>query len=123
MNMEHSNETVAAAHTVPPVPFSVTEAALKRITYLLSDEPPGTKFFVCVQGGGCSGFQYHFELAARAAEPGDLVIQNMVVVDEVSLPMLANSTLDYEEDLSSAGFVVKNPNATARCGCGNSFAV
>lgn len=125
--MEHSNETVDATRApVFPAPFSVTDAALARIAHLLSDEPAGTKFHVSVLGGGCSGFQYHYELAAKPAMPGDFVIARdgaAVVVDEISLPLLANSVLDYVEDLSNAGFEIRNPNATARCGCGNSFSV
>ena len=114
----------------PPVheqaPFSITEAAAKRIAFLLSDEPPGTKFWVRVDGGGCSGFQYRFDLTQAAPEPGDLLIAQggaTVAVDEVSLGFLTNSVLDWVEDLSSAGFEIRNPNATAKCGCGNSFAV
>ncbi len=118
--MLNINEPVAPK--APPAPFTVTEAAASRITRLLADEPPGTAFWIAVLGGGCSGFQYHFELAAKVPGAGDLVIGN-VVVDEVALDMLKGSTLDYIEDLASAGFEIKNPNATAKCGCGNSFSV
>lgn len=113
--MEQSNES-----------FALTPAAAKRIAYLLSDEPAGTEFIVSVQGGGCSGFQYNLDLAAKPAEPGDVVIEDAgakVRVDEVSLGLLKGSVLDYTEDLAHSGFVVKNPNATAKCGCGNSFSV
>ncbi len=118
--MQQINETIGG--NPPPLPFSVTEAAAARIAYLLSDEPAGTHFFVSVQGGGCSGFQYMYELLPREIAPSDTVIGD-VVVDDVSLPLLANSTLDYVEDLASAGFQIKNPNATAKCGCGNSFSI
>ncbi|MDX2074594.1 MAG: iron-sulfur cluster assembly accessory protein [Alphaproteobacteria bacterium] len=106
--------------------FALTPAAAKRIAHLLSDEPEGTALVVSVLGGGCSGFQYNLDLAAKPAEPGDIMIEEggaKVLVDEVSLGLLKGSVLDYTEDLSSAGFVVKNPNATAKCGCGNSFSV
>ena len=120
-------ETQDTVHPqAPPQVFSITDAAAARIAFLLSDEPPGTKFWVRVDGGGCSGFQYHFDLTPGNLCPADLLIQRggaSVAVDEVSLEFLQNAVLDYEEDLSSAGFVVKNPNATARCGCGNSFSV
>lgn len=102
--------------------FQVAPNALKRIDYLLSDEPPGTWFWVRVDGGGCSGFQYLFSLEQTAPEAGDFT-QGAIAVDAVSLDYLKDSVLDWVEDLSSAGFEVKNPNATARCGCGNSFAV
>ena len=81
---------------------------------------------VSVLGGGCSGFQYHFNLGARPVEPGDVLIEDhgaKVLVDEVSMGLLKGSVLDYTEDLSGAGFAIKNPNATAKCGCGNSFNV
>ncbi len=106
--------------------FSLTPSAASRVAHLLSDEPEGTVFVVEVLGGGCSGFQYHFNLAARPAAPGDILIEEggaKVLVDDVSLGLLKGSVLDYTEDLASAGFVVKNPNATAKCGCGNSFSV
>lgn len=113
--MEQSNE-----------PFSMTPAASQRIAHLLSDEPAGTAFVVSVLGGGCSGFQYHFDLKAKPVEDGDLVVEEngaKLMVDSVSLGLLKGSMLDYENDLASAGFVIKNPNATAKCGCGNSFSV
>lgn len=113
--MEQSNES-----------FALTTAASARIAHLLSDEPAGAAFVVSVLGGGCSGFQYNFDLAAKPAEPGDILIEDggaRVRVDEVSLGLLKGSVLDYTEDLSHSGFAIKNPNATAKCGCGNSFSV
>jgi iron-sulfur cluster insertion protein len=115
--MEQSNQSL---------PFSATEAALKRITYLLSDEPEGSAFVVEVQGGGCSGFQYHFDLKIPAIAENDLLIEQngaKLVVDATSLELLKGSTLDYVENLAKAGFELKNPNATMKCGCGNSFSV
>lgn len=109
-----------------PQPFSVTPSAAKRIAYLLSDEPADMTFVVSVLGGGCSGFQYHFDLIAKPAEPDDMLIEQdgaSVRVDAISLGLLNGSVLDYTEDLSHSGFVIKNPNATAKCGCGNSFSV
>lgn len=106
--------------------FGVTPSAAEKIARLLSDEPEGTEFVISVLGGGCSGFQYHFNLAARKPEPGDVLIEDhgaKVRVDEVSLGLLKGSVLDYAEDLASSGFSIKNPNATAKCGCGNSFSV
>ena len=80
---------------------------------------------VSVEGGGCSGFQYRFDLVKEQAAE-DLVVHEegaTVLVDEVSLPYMAGSVLDYVDDLIGASFKVKNPNATASCGCGTSFAV
>ena len=106
--------------------FSFTPSAARRIAHLLSDEPAGTSFVVSVLGGGCSGFQYHFNLAAKPKEAGDILLEEngaRVMVDDVSLELLKGSVLDYTEDLAHSGFAIKNPNATAKCGCGNSFSV
>lgn len=106
--------------------FNATPAAYKRIAYLLSDEPEGTAFVVEVLGGGCSGFQYHFDLKKPEVSAEDLVVEQdgaKLVVDATSLDLLKGSVLDYVETLADAGFEIKNPNATAKCGCGNSFSV
>lgn len=107
-------------------PFDFTPSAATRIAHLLSDEPAGTAFVVEVQGGGCSGFQYHFDLKQPELAEDSLVIERdgaKLVVDGASLGLLNGSVLDYTEDLAQAGFAIKNPNATAKCGCGNSFSV
>ena len=109
-----------------PTPFIATDAAKARIAKLLSDEPEGTAFVVEVLGGGCSGFQYHFDLKEPKLGGNDLVVKEggaYLVVDSTSLELLNNSTLDYKEDLAQAGFEITNPNATMSCGCGNSFSV
>ncbi|NBO19938.1 MAG: iron-sulfur cluster assembly accessory protein, partial [Proteobacteria bacterium] len=79
-----------------------------------------------VKGGGCSGFQYEFGLDGAAPREDDKIFAHNgaeVIMDDMSLSIIGGSTLDFVEDLSSAGFEIKNPNATARCGCGNSFSV
>ena len=79
---------------------------------------------VAVTGGGCSGFQYDIALGEPAAE--DLVLEGAgqsVLIDPVSLPFLAGATIDWEDELIGARFVVQNPNAVASCGCGVSFSV
>lgn len=113
--------------TPPPPEFSVSESAAARINVLKDREKnPALTFRVQVKGGGCSGFQYEFELAETHIAEDDHVYAlhgAEVVVDEISLGFLKGSMLDYTEDLSQAGFSIKNPNATAKCGCGNSFSV
>jgi iron-sulfur cluster assembly accessory protein len=121
-----THTTPSALPATAAAPFSVTQAAAKRIARITSDEPEGTKFRVSVLGGGCSGFQYHYDFDTAPPARSDLLIEKdgaVVVVDDVSLPMLAGSVLDYVETLGSAGFEIRNPNATAKCGCGNSFSV
>jgi iron-sulfur cluster assembly accessory protein len=105
--------------------IKVTERAARRIGAILKREPPGTMLRVSVEGGGCSGFQYKFDIErARAAD--DLVITRegaTVLVDQVSLGYLAGSEIDYVDDLIGASFRVNNPKATASCGCGTSFSI
>lgn len=107
-------------------PITISASASRRIAELLTGELPNTAFRIAVLGGGCSGFQYHFALDASEPKEDDLLIEQdgaRVVVDETSLGLLAGSQLDYSEELVGAAFSLKNPNATAGCGCGNSFAL
>ena len=79
---------------------------------------------VAVEGGGCSGFQYEIKLDEPAED--DLVLEGQgqkVVVDSVSLPFLADATIDFTEELIGARFVIENPNASSSCGCGTSFSM
>ncbi len=107
--------------------FTLTPSAAGRINYLKSKENnPNLRFRVNIKGGGCSGFQYEFTLDDTSPSESDMVVSASgaeAVIDDVSLGLLAGSVLDYTEDLSHAGFEIKNPNATAKCGCGNSFSV
>lgn len=107
--------------------FSVTDAAAIRILSLLSKEGKDGAFRlrISVSGGGCSGFQYHFVLDDQQ-QSDDLIFPHKgaeVIVDEVSLGLLEGSMLDYVDDMVASTFVLKNPNATASCGCGNSFSL
>jgi iron-sulfur cluster insertion protein len=107
--------------------FSLSDAAAAQINHLKQKEgETALRFRVTVKGGGCSGFQYEFALDDNAPGPQDAVFQNHgaeVVVDDISLGVIKGAMLDYTEDLAQAGFSIKNPNATAKCGCGNSFSV
>jgi iron-sulfur cluster insertion protein len=104
----------------------LSKAAADRVTYLRKMEGDDSLMLrLTVSGGGCSGFQYGFDFSKETAEDDHVFEYHGVplVVDEVSLDLLAGSEVDYVEDLSGAAFVVKNPNATSSCGCGSSFAV
>jgi iron-sulfur cluster assembly accessory protein len=104
---------------------TVTERAAERIAQIVSNEPANIMLRVSVEGGGCSGFEYHFDLVPNP-EPEDILIEHAgakVLVDSLSLTYLAGSEIDYVDDLMSASFKIKNPNATAACGCGTSFSV
>ncbi len=106
--------------------FSVTDSAAARIAEITCGEPEGTVLRISVLGGGCSGFQYKFDF--NNTPPGDtdfVITQNgaTVVIDDLSISYMNNSTLDYVETLGSSEFEIRNPNATVKCGCGNSFSV
>lgn len=103
----------------------VTERAARRIARILESEPPGSMLRVSVKGGGCSGFQYTFDID-RSQTDDDLTINRdgvTVLVDSVSLPFLEGSEIDFVDDLMGQSFRVQNPNATASCGCGTSFSI
>jgi iron-sulfur cluster insertion protein len=109
-----------------PDPFKVSERAVRRSGALLARESrPGLKLRISVSGGGCSGFQYGFALDEHD-EDGDIAIERdgaRVVIDGMSLMYMLGCEVDYVEDLTGSYFRVTNPNATASCGCGNSFAI
>jgi len=104
---------------------SISERAARRIGEILRKEGDGAMLRISVEGGGCSGFQYKFDVERDRAED-DLVIekdQAVVLVDPASVPFLAGSEVDFVDDLVGASFRVNNPNATASCGCGTSFSI
>jgi iron-sulfur cluster assembly accessory protein len=106
-------------------PVTISERAARRIGEILRGEGGGAMLRISVEGGGCSGFQYKFDVDHAKAED-DLVIerdQAVVLVDPASVPFLAGSEVDFVDDLIGASFRVHNPNATASCGCGTSFSV
>ena len=103
----------------------VTERAAKRILTILKKEPAGAMLRVAVNGGGCSGFQYAFDIVhERAAD--DFIVQKdgaTVLIDPVSLDFVKGAKIDFVDDLIGQSFKIDNPNATAACGCGTSFSV
>jgi iron-sulfur cluster assembly accessory protein len=104
---------------------SLSQSAARRIARILSVEPGGTALRISVSGGGCSGFQYGFDLDTSRT-PDDLVIERdgaTVLIDSVSLPLIGGSEIDFVDDLIGQSFQVHNPNATASCGCGTSFSI
>lgn len=108
-----------------PLPVTVSQSAVKRVANILSREPVGTALRVSVSGGGCSGFQYGFDLV-QTREDDDLVIERdgaTVLIDQVSLMYLSGSEIDFIDSLIGQSFQINNPNATASCGCGTSFSV
>jgi iron-sulfur cluster assembly accessory protein len=107
------------------VSITLTDRAAARIRQILSREPGKNALRIAVNGGGCSGFQYDFQLA-DAAGADDLVIERdgvRALVDPVSQEFLSGAEIDFVDDLMGQSFRVRNPNATSSCGCGTSFSV
>ncbi len=104
---------------------TVSERAARRIGEILRNEPAGAMLRVSVEGGGCSGFQYKFDVA-RARADDDIVISRngaTVLIDPVSVGYMEGSEIDYVDDLIGASFKIDNPKATSGCGCGTSFSL
>jgi iron-sulfur cluster assembly accessory protein len=104
---------------------TVTERAARQIGEILRSEPPGTMLRVSVEGGGCSGFQYRFEIDRSRADDDVAITRDgaTVLIDQVSYGYLVGSEIDFVDDLIGASFRVNNPQATASCGCGTSFSL
>ena len=108
-----------------PQLLSISQSAVNRVNALLENENDGTMLRIAVSGGGCSGFQYGFSFDAQRNEDDEVIEQNgiNIVVDNMSLMYVSGSQIDFVEDLIGSSFSLKNPNATASCSCGSSFAV
>ena len=104
---------------------TLSPSAAARVAAIAAKQAKPARLRLSVEGGGCSGFQYKFELA-ETAEPDDSVAETAgvkLVIDPVSLELVAGCVVDYVESLGGAAFRVENPQATAGCGCGSSFAI
>ena len=105
--------------------MTLSPSAAARVALIAGKQGKPAILRLAVEGGGCSGFQYKFGLA-DSAEADDLVIERdgvRLLVDAVSLDLIAGSTVDYVESLGGAAFKVENPQAASGCGCGSSFSV
>jgi len=106
--------------------LTISERAAARVRELMDAEGnPALMLRVQVSGGGCSGFQYGFDLDTTVRDDDRVLEQHgvKVVIDEASLDLLQGSEIDFVENLMAAAFEVRNPNATSTCGCGSSFAI
>ncbi|WP_040486132.1 iron-sulfur cluster insertion protein ErpA [Lutibaculum baratangense] len=104
---------------------TVTDRAARRISQILAREPAKQALRVTVSGGGCSGFQYGFDLESERAED-DVAIEKdgvTVLIDPISLMYMEGSEIDFVDELIGASFQIRNPHATASCGCGTSFSI
>jgi iron-sulfur cluster assembly accessory protein len=110
---------------VPMSDINLTERAARRIKEIMGGEPSGSMLRVSVNGGGCSGFQYAFDIE-RTRQADDTVVERdgvTVVIDEVSRQYMEGATIDFVDDLMGQSFKIENPLATASCGCGTSFSI
>ena len=104
---------------------TVSDRAAAKIATILQREPAGAMLRVSVEGGGCSGFQYKFDVERDRAED-DLVLEKAnatVLIDPISVGFLAGSEIDFVDDLIGSAFKINNPNAKSSCGCGTSFSL
>jgi len=105
--------------------ITITDSAVSKIKSIISEDEPNAMLRIFVEGGGCSGFKYGFSLE-HVTEDDDLRFDKdgiSVVVDAISMQYLQEAEVDYKQTLTSAEFVIKNPNVKAACGCGSSFTV
>jgi iron-sulfur cluster assembly accessory protein len=118
-----TNATNATVQTMSQTTdVTITDRAARRIGEILKSEP-GAMLRLSVMGGGCSGFQYKFDVERDRADD-DVTIDRggvTMLIDSVSLQYLAGSEIDFVDDLIGASFKVNNPKAKASCGCGTSF--
>lgn len=112
--------------SLAPNDVVLTERAAQRISKILAKQGPGTVLRITVAGGGCSGFQYEYNLVKEEPSEDDLVLQKddaTVLIDSMSREFMGGSEIDYVDDLIGQAFQIRNPNAVASCGCGTSFSV
>jgi iron-sulfur cluster insertion protein len=103
--------------------ITVSDNAASKINELTSKESLNNKLRISVNAGGCSGYQYQYDFVQNS-NSDDLILEKngaIILIDSISAELMKNSTIDYVETLGSAEFLIKNPNATSKCGCGNSF--
>ena len=106
--------------------FEVTDAAFARIAKILDKEDVKNCLRVSVEGGGCSGFSYKYDLVIDDRQDDDLVIERegaVVLIDSLSMQYMGGSKLDFVDDLMGQSFQIKNPHAVANCGCGTSLSI
>jgi iron-sulfur cluster assembly accessory protein len=104
---------------------TLSEAAARRIAQIVSADSASQALRVSVEGGGCSGFSYKFDLTNEATDDDVVVARGdaKVLIDSMSLIYMAGSEIDFVDNLLGQSFQIKNPNAVASCGCGTSFSI
>lgn len=106
--------------------YEVTDNAANRIAQLIAKEKKQIKALrITIEAGGCNGMQYKFDLTDEIKEDDHKLEKNgiTVIIDSISAQFIENGVLDYVEELGASYFSIKNPNASSKCGCGNSFGI
>jgi iron-sulfur cluster assembly accessory protein len=122
---DESKVTSMGADAKTAMKVDMTDAAAKRIAKIVAGDPGKTALRVSVEGGGCSGFSYKFDLVDTRNDD-DVAIEKdgaTVLIDDLSLVYMGGSVIDFVDDLMGQSFQIRNPNAVASCGCGTSFSV
>lgn len=107
-------------------PLNFTESAADKVKSLIEEEGNAAlKLRIYVSGGGCSGFQYNFAFDETVNEDDTVIVKNGVslLIDAMSYQYMEGASVDYQEGLEGARFVISNPNASSTCGCGSSFSL
>ena len=110
----------------PAPTIKVTDSAFKRVAKILADTPEKSALRISVEGGGCSGFSYKYDLIDEKPAKDDLVFSGHgadIYIDQMSLLYMGGSEVDFVDNLMGQSFEIRNPNAVASCGCGTSFFV
>ena len=113
------------SETLASTNVTVSDAAFRRVAAILKKAAGETALRISVEGGGCSGFSYKYDLT-DASEADDLIFEKdggRVIIDPISVPYMAGSVIDFVDDLMGQSFQIRNPNAVAACGCGTSFSL
>jgi iron-sulfur cluster assembly accessory protein len=106
--------------------ISISPAAMSRIAQILSGDSENDSLRISVEGGGCSGFSYKYDLVRDDRQDDDLVFERdgaVILIDPISVQYMEGSEVDFVDDLMGQSFQIKNPNAVASCGCGTSFSI
>lgn len=111
--------------TITEKTVTVTDAAFGRVAKVIAEETDKDALRISVEGGGCSGFSYKFDLVSGSNDDDVALEKNgaTILIDKLSLVYMAGSTVDFVDDLMGQSFQIKNPNAVASCGCGTSFSI
>jgi iron-sulfur cluster assembly accessory protein len=101
--------------------IGVTDEAIARVKVILKSQPEDTFVRVWVEGGGCSGYQYKFDLDKKME--GDSILDDVMLIDQYSIQYMNGAIIDFVDEIAGSYFKVENPQAKASCGCGTSFSV